>query len=458
MSPMPGSPATPASASAPSATSAPPWPSAAAAWGMIAVLFFASMVSTLDRALINLVVDPLKHDLVLTDVQISLLQGLAFGIFYATVGLPVGLAADRYSRRGLIIAGVSVWSLATMASGYVASFGELFAARLLVGLGEAALSPAAISLIADLFPPEKRGRPIGVFLMGQALANGVAISTTSFVVEAAARGGFAGVPWLAGLAPWRVAFVLAGTLGVLVVGGLLLAREPVRRRALAGAPSAQAGSADQFGAHALACLRFLRSRAAVFVPLYLGFALVFVAVYGAAAWTPTMLMRGFGATRAEVGQWLGPLSMTASILGAVVGGTIIDRSARRGAKVGHLGILALVPFLIIPSGFAVLAPGFVASAVLVASANLFVPTVSTGVLATLQSSMPPDMRGLSVALTGLVNTLLGATFGPLIIAALTDRVFVDPAAVGYSIGWVVVPSLLLASAAFAWARRELARG
>ena len=137
---------------------------------------------------------------------------------------------------------------------------------------------------------------------------------------------------------------------------------------------------------------------------------------------------------------------------------LFDRSARRGAKVGHLGILALVPFLIIPSGFAVLAPGFVASAVLVASANLFVPTVSTGVLATLQSSMPPDMRGLSVALTGLVNTLLGATFGPLIIAALTDRVFVDPAAVGYSIGWVVVPSLLLASAAFAWARRELARG
>lgn len=433
-----------------------PWPAAATAWRLVAVLCLASMVSTLDRGLINLVVDPLKHDLSLSDVQVSLLQGLAFGIFYATVGVPVGLAADRYSRRGLIIAGVTIWSLATALSGFVASFGELFAARLLVGLGEAALSPAAISLIADLFPPDRRGRPIGVFLMGQSLANGVAISATSFVVEAAAAGRFAGLPLLDGLAPWRTAFVLAGVLGALVVVTLLLSSEPLRRRVLSG-PSASHGSGDLFASHALACLRFLGTRAGLFVPLYLGFALCFVAVYGAGAWAPTMLMRGFDATRAEVGAWLGPLSVGAAILGALLGGAVVDRSARRGGQYGHLNILVLAPLLVIPSGFAVFAPGFVSSAVLVASSSLFVPLVSTGTLVTLQSAMPPDMRGMSVALTGLVNTLLGATGGPLLIATFTDHVFRDPAAVGYSITAVVVPSLLLASLAFLLARRSLER-
>jgi MFS family permease len=424
---------------------------------MIAALFLASMVSTLDRALINLVVDPLKQDLSLSDVQVSLLQGLAFGIFYATVGVPVGLAADRWSRRGLIVAGVAVWSLATTASGFAASFGELFTARLLVGLGEAALSPAAISLIADLFPPGQRGRPIGIFLMGQAVANGFAISATSLVVEAAAAGRFAGAPLLAGLAPWRVAFVLAGVLGVVVVLWMLLMREPARRAVLADAPEAAAGSADHFGRHALACLRFIGARAGTLGPLYLGFALVFVAVYGAAAWTPTMLMRGFGADRAQVGQWLGPLSVAAAVIGALAGGVIVDRNARRNGRAGHLNILLVAPLLMIPSGLAVLAPGFVGAAALVASSSLFVPLVSTALLTTLQSAMPPDMRGMSVALTGLVNTLLGATGGPLLIALLTDHGFRDPTAVGWSVAAVVVPALLLASAAFGWALRNATR-
>ena len=100
------------------------------------------------------------------DVHIALLQGLAFGIFYATVGLPLGLLADRISRRTLVTIGVLVWSLATIGGGFAASFGALFTSRLLVGLGEAALGPAAVSLIADLFPPDRRGRPLSVFLAG----------------------------------------------------------------------------------------------------------------------------------------------------------------------------------------------------------------------------------------------------------------------------------------------------
>ena len=153
---------------------------------MVLVLAFAGVVSVLDRTILNVIVDPVRADLGLSDVQISVLQGLAFGLFYATVGLPLGLTVDRYARRSLVIAGIIVWSLATLVSGFAQTFEQLFAARLLVGLGEAVLSPAAISLIADLFPPTTRGRPISLFLMGQAAANGLGISVTSFVTNAAA--------------------------------------------------------------------------------------------------------------------------------------------------------------------------------------------------------------------------------------------------------------------------------
>ncbi|MCW1401814.1 MFS transporter [Novosphingobium sp. MW5] len=148
------------------------WPSPRKAWGFVALLFLAGLFSVIDRAVLNVVVDPVRHDLGIGDQQIGLLQGLAFGLFYAFMGLPMGLLADRKSRRNLVILGIGLWSMATIASGLAQSFGQIFTARLLVGLGEAALSPAAISLIADLFPPARRGRPLSVFMLGQSLANG----------------------------------------------------------------------------------------------------------------------------------------------------------------------------------------------------------------------------------------------------------------------------------------------
>ena len=164
------------------------YPDRRRAWWLVIVLALAGVVSVIDRTLLSVVVDPVRGELGLSEVQIGLLQGLAFGLFYATVGVPLGLMVDRYSRRLMVICGVTLWSSATLASGFAESFGELFTARLLVGLGEAALSPAAISAIADLFPPRSRGRPVSVFLMGQAAASGLGISVASLIADAAAAG------------------------------------------------------------------------------------------------------------------------------------------------------------------------------------------------------------------------------------------------------------------------------
>jgi MFS family permease len=424
------------------------YPPRARAWWMVVALALAGVVSVLDRSILNIVVDPVRADLGLTDVEIGLLQGLAFGIFYATVGLPLGLTADRYSRRLVAIGGIVVWSLATVASGFAKSFESMFVARLLVGLGEAALSPAAISLIADLFPPTERGRPISVFLMGQAAANGLGISIITGVTGAAAAGSFAGLPVLGELAPWRAAFVVSGLLGFVVVAALLPTREPPRR-----STASRLSVAGQAGAS----FAFLRGHAGVFVPLYLGFAVCFLATYAAAAWNPTMLMRAFGATRADLGAVLGPLTMVFSVTGPLLGGLLVDSAMKRGDSLARFGLLAAAPLFILPSGLAVFAPNATAAMVLIAAGPAAVSVIGTTMLALLQSTVPPESRGFAVALTGLINTAIGATVGPLLVSLLTERVYGDPKLVGLSIASVVVPALFGASALYFVARTTVRR-
>ena len=413
---------------------------------MVLVLAFAGVVSVLDRTILNVIVDPVRADLGLSDIQISVLQGLAFGLFYATVGLPLGLTVDRYARRSLVIAGIVVWSLATLVSGFAQSFEQLFAARLLVGLGEAVLSPAAISLIADLFPPTNRGRPISIFLMGQAAANGLGISVTSLVTDAAAGGYFANWPVVGALAPWRVAFIACGLAGVVVVIGLLPTREPVRR-----STESTSGVLEQ----ASGALQFIWLHRAIFVPLYLGFAVCFLANYGAAAWNPTMLMRSFGVTRGELGAVLGPMMLIFSLVGPLIGGILVDAVMRRDDSLARFGILVAAPLFIIPAGVAALAPTAGFAMLLIATSPAAVAVIGTTTLALLQSMAPPRMRGFAVALTGLINTVIGATIGPLLISVLTERVYGDPGSVGIAIVTVVVPALMLASGAYWWARKAV---
>lgn len=423
------------------------WPSARRAWAFIGLLFLAGLFSVIDRAVLNVVVDPVRHDLAIGDEQIGLLQGLAFGLFYAFMGLPMGLLADRKSRRNLVAGGIALWSAATIASGLAQSFGEIFTARLLVGLGEAALSPAAISLIADLFPPERRGRPLSVFMLGQSLANGLAIALTGLILAHAASGAFAGLPLVGTLVPWRLAFVLFGSCGLVVAALLLLCREPVRLGSTQAA-TAVPGKAE---------LRFLIDHRGVLVPLYLGFAVCFAVVYGAAAWTPAMLTRHFGATPAFFAEFFGPASLVFAAAGPLLGGWLLDRTMRAGKPLARFTILALVPLCAIPAELAVLAGSLPLAALLVASAGTVFAVLGIVMLATLQAVVPPRMRGAAVSLTLVLNTVIGATLGPLAVASLTERVLGDPEKVGWSIALFALPCLLLGAGLYALARRNMAR-
>jgi MFS family permease len=136
--------------------------SPAYAWYVVGVLYLAYTLSFIDRQILALVIEPIRRDFQITDFQVSLVQGLAFAVFYTTMGIPMGRIADSHKRKGLVMVGVSLWSLMTLLSGLASNYWQLFLARMGVGVGEASLSPAAYSIISDSFPKEKRGFPINV--------------------------------------------------------------------------------------------------------------------------------------------------------------------------------------------------------------------------------------------------------------------------------------------------------
>ena len=188
-----GSPATVQAASP-----AEPTPSTAAGAYAVAVLCLALLLSFTDRFIINLIVDPIRADLSLSDVQISLLQGIGFAIIYALAGLPCGRIADRVNRRNLIACGVLLWSVATIACGLASDFWSFFGARVAVGLGEAALVPAASSLIIDVFSVRRRGLALGIFSLGATFGTGAALFVGGLLLRWIGMGWFDGLPLIGG--------------------------------------------------------------------------------------------------------------------------------------------------------------------------------------------------------------------------------------------------------------------
>jgi MFS family permease len=177
----------------------------------------------------GVLVEPLRGELHLSDVQIGILQGTAFAVLYSVIGLPFGRIADLVPRRNLLICAVALWSLGTILCGLSHSFGALFAARLLVGIGEAALAPAAMSLIGDYFPPQSRALPTGIFLTGMVVGGGGAIAVGGFLLNAAQHAAFSAIPVVGALAPWRAVLAVLGLAGFIVAALVLTLAEPGTR-------------------------------------------------------------------------------------------------------------------------------------------------------------------------------------------------------------------------------------
>lgn len=417
----------------------PPWPRRTAAWWAIAVFALAAVLSYTDRQILSLLIDPMRGELAITDTQVSLLQGLAFALIYSVAGLPLGRAADVFPRRAVIIAGVILWSLATLACGYAHSFAELFVARIFVGVGEACLAPAAMSMICDYFPPQKRGTAIGTFLLGMVIGGGVALMIGGSVVQAVQRG-LLDMPWLHGLSAWRIVLVLMALPGALLVLLLYSVREPLRRQ--------RAGRENTHTAPLLDVLRdFIRFRRSL-IPLYLGMALLSVGDYCMSNWIPALLSRRYAMSAAQIGDLFGGAVIVGAAVGVFAGGFITDRwVARSGSRVRFVATLA-VATLALPGAFAGVT-GHAHTIILgYAWWTLMSSAAATVAITAIQDVVPNHMRGIAIALASFGNMMFGLGGGTTLTAWINDRVFRDPLAIGMSMTLVALPACLLAMVLF----------
>ena len=246
------------------ASAAPPAPASnVGRWLVVAALSFASIVSYVDRQIINLLVDPIKADLGLSDVQISLLQGFSFALLYAFLAIPLAWVADHYNRKWVILGGLICWSAATFGSGLAMGFVVLFFARMLVGIGEATLAPAGFSMLSDYFTKEKLPAAISVFTGTGFIGSGLALIIGGYLYSALVTSGPA-VTSFGTFQPWQMTFFAVSALSIPLVLCLLLIREPARTGVMVLAEGQEAPPA-------LEIFVFINRNSAVFLPLFLGF-------------------------------------------------------------------------------------------------------------------------------------------------------------------------------------------
>lgn len=421
-------------------------PGRAIAWFAVVLLCIAQIVSTIDRGMLALVIDPVRADLGISEIQIALLQGFAFSVFYVTVGLPLGAVADVVNRRRLLVGGVIVWSLATIGGGLAQNFGQMFASRLLIGVGEAVLGPCAVTMIADLFPVSGRGRPMAVYVFGSMIAFGVGSLVSSYILQIAPQGAFDAVPLLARLAPWRVAFVLVGAFGFIVAALLLLLREPVRQGL---------GAASERKPGLIPSLRYFSDYRGVFLPLYGALALFAMGGSAATGWGAVLLTRKFGFSISEAGKGLGSGQILWAIAGAALASVVVDRVARNAGPVGKIKLAGVLALSAIPATVAVLAPTGSMAVLLLSEVMAASAIYGTTMLSVIAEITPVRVRGLSVALYAFVMTMIGGSLGPIAVAFLTEKVFAAPEHVGWSMAIVGTVTLCLSALLALVAARQL---
>jgi MFS family permease len=396
---------------------------------VLGLLFVVFVFNFIDRQILAILLEPIKAELGVSDTAMGFLTGIAFALFYTVAGIPIARVADRGPRRTVIALGLAAWSAMTALSGTVRSFGELALARIGVGIGEAACSPPAHSLLADYFPPERRATALAVYSMG---------------IHVGVLGGFVIGGWMSQHFGWRQAFMVVGLPGlVLAVVVRLTVREPPRLHVAASPLSSAA---------AIRTLWAMRT----FRHMALAAGLHSFAGYGIAAWAPAFLSRVHHLAPAEIGLWLGLITGVGGALGAVSGGMLADRLGARDAR-WSLWVPAIASVLEVPFWFVFLLWPSHVPALLGGIPGVLGGAMWLGpVFATTQTLVRPDMRALAAAILLFVVNLIGLGIGPQAVGVMNDLLtpWAGASAVRYSLLVVGVMNVW-AAAHFALAARTL---
>jgi MFS family permease len=426
------------------------YPPRSYAWTVVAILISTAILSYTDRQVLSLLVDPIRGELGINDTQISLLLGTAFAVIYGTAGIPLGYLADRTSRRNLIFGGIIVWSLGTVGCGVSRNFAEIFACRIVVGLGEAALSPAAISMISDYFPPSRRGTAVGLFLSGIAIGIGAAILIGGGLLHAIELGALSNTP-LADLAPWRNVLLVIGGPGLLWALVILAIREPTRRTAETESESASVS--DERGRRSNPWTRA--------VPIYLVLAAASFVDNAMGAWAPTLLIRNFAKDPAQLGVQLGILLTVGFGGGVFVGGALADRAGSRSGWRGKLLVCAIAGLLILPLSLSMNSSRY---GVVLSGVPLYFGLsgiVTACGFSAILDAVSNRSRGLAMSVSFFLNVALGGGLGPTAVALAGEHVFGAGSGLGPPLTLTVVGGYLIALVALGsalWIFRPLKSG
>ena len=402
---------------------------------ILALLTLAYTLSFMDRYAMNLLLNDVKRDLHLTEMQAGLLAGAGFAVLYALMTVPMGLLADRKNRITLATIGLTIWSVMTIFCGLAKNFGLLIIGRTGVGFGEAALTPAAYPVIKSLFKPKQLATALGIYSCGIYLGSGLAYWLGGKVMAISQAGLRANYFSFVDF-DWQVVFIVFGLPGLLLAVLLLFVR--IEKDEVADKKSYSFTELKQF--------LFLNNYR--FLKFALASSLFNVAVYAVGVWLPAYLQRAHNLTTAQSGELLGIVMLVVAPLGAIAGGTLGDKfgnatGTNRLKAIMYSILLAAICFALVCINLtgAVKYLPFVALCF-----ALSMPVAITA--ATVQEMAPANMRSIAPAILLMFQNLIGMSLGPVLVAVLTQYVFCNDASVGKSIGLVGVVFCMLSVLVF----------
>lgn len=386
-----------------------------AAWSMVFLCTLAYICSFIDRYVLGILVQPIKTEFALTDTQMGLLLGPAFAIFYATMGLPMGWITDRVRRTWMLGVATTFWSIATGAMGFVTGFGSLFASRMAVGIGEAALSPGALSMIADSFPRRKRGAPIAVYSTALALGAGLASLLGASILAYAKQRPDLTFLGIGPLSPWRFTFLVVSLPGFIIAPLFFLLREPPRGLDDVEGEKPVRGLGDG--------LAWVKGRLGTYLGLVSLVCVMTIIAYGQGGWNASLFERNWGWAPERFATINGLINLLVGPLAVLAAGRWADAWSKKVPDAPLRVLLAGALVMIPCASAAPLMPTATLGFVFLALATAGTGVVSAvGVLSVLEIT-PALVRGQVVALYYMAISLSGLFLGPPVVGWLSDHVF-----------------------------------
>lgn len=409
------------------------------AYYALGVLLAAYILSFIDRNVMAVLIGPIRQDLDISDFQYSLLHGFAFSMFYIVLGIPIARLADHGNRKWIITIGIFFWSIMCCLCGMARTVVMLFVARIGVGVGEAALSPPAFSMLCDLFPPAKQARAFAIYSLGVTVGGGLSAIVGGYVYSVFSASGGATLPLLGHINPWQMTFVAVGVPGILIVILLSFIKEPQRRHDRDPVPTQQDSSLADFW-------RYLKQHRRIYIGVMGANSLLTVMTYGTLAWFIEFLIRTYGVAREDAGLQFGLINIIAGSLGAIVIGWFVQPMVQRGIIDAPARMLLIIACLVmLPAALGPLSPNPTLAVILACPAMFFLNGFYGPGVTALQMVTPNRMKAQVTALSLFFANLFGLALGPTIVAILTDFVFGNDADLRYSLA--VLPVVLCPIAA-----------